>query len=261
MRLVPLILGCALPLAGCGAGDLTAAQTEVGRNFDALASAVAGCADALHECGDEDDAGKAENAKCRDEFLECRAGAGKSAETELAEAIGSCKEQLDTCESDAGAKDCAQTLRGCIGEARAQAKATSDAAAPNSHAPTYQCFGQLRECVASSSEPRECAAEARACVIAAVGDPPGDRRPSGMQPPAAGSGGKGEAGRGEAGKGGAGAGGAAGSRPMAGAGAGGSMQPPAEPAECMAQHDACLMAGEDPKKCAREPRMCGEPKP
>jgi hypothetical protein len=278
MRLVLPILGCALALAGCGAGEHSAAQSDVGRNFDSLAGAVAECADAMRQCGDEDDAGKTEKANCRDEFLSCRSSAGKSAESDLVEAIATCQEEHGKCEADAGdAKECSQALRVCIGEARAQAKESSDAAAPNPHAPTYQCFGQLRECATSGREPRDCAAEARACVIAAIGDPPEVHRPSGQQPPAAGAGGKGEAGKGEAGKGeagkgeagkgdagkgdagkggaGAGAGGAgtAGSRPTAGAGAGGSMQPPID---CAKQHEACMMSGDDEKKCSREQRMC-----
>jgi hypothetical protein len=263
MRLVPIMLACALALAGCAAEEVTPPQTDVGRNFDALASAVAACAETLRTCGDEEDAGKAESAKCRDEFVECRGRAGKPAETELAEAIGSCKEQHGKCQNDAGESECAQALRDCIGEARSQAKDSSDAAAPNSHAPTYQCFGQLRECVTSSSEPRECAAQARACVIAAVGDPPEVRRPNAGQPAAAGSGGRGEAGKGSAGAG-TGAGGAAGSRATAGAGAGGSAgskPPPVEPTDCMKQHAACLMSGEMEKKCMRELRMCEKQDP
>jgi hypothetical protein len=248
MRSAILILGCGLSLAGCGAGDLTQAQSDVGRNFDALAHAVAGCAETLQGCRREDDAGEADSDSCRDDFLECRGRAGRSAEAELAEAIGVCKGRHAGC--DAGVADCAGGMRACIGEARAQKGERSDVPAPNPHAPTYQCFGQLRECAESATEARECAAEARACVIAAVGDLP--ERPDRMQPAAAGGGGKGEAGEG-------GAGGAGGSRPNAGAGAGGSMQP-AGGNDCMQQHAACLMAGEEPKTCAREMRMCGKQK-
>jgi hypothetical protein len=203
--------------------------------------------------------------------------AGKSAEDDLADAISTCQERANACRADASMnateERCAAALRTCIGEARADASvdASRDAGTPNPNAPTYQCFGQLRECIAEATAPKQCAAEARACVIAAVGELPVVHGPrtvppidAGAQPP--------EAGRTAAGaSGAAGMSGSAGSHAAAGsgganAGADGATAvdagaTDAATAACMDEHEACLMDGEKPMTCDRELRKCTKEKP
>ncbi|HKP59756.1 MAG TPA: hypothetical protein VJV78_23695 [Polyangiales bacterium] len=280
---VLVLLVCGFALAACGTDDLLPPQTPISRNFAALAEAVAGCVDVLHECDDQEDAGARGSAACKTQFLDCRKSAGKSSENDLAEAIGACRDRHDQCKADAGNEKgreaCAQVLRTCIGDARSTERSEArDAAAPNADAPTYQCFGQLRQCITDGESPSECAAKARSCVIAAVGDPPGTNRPSSMQPPAAGmraadmpAGGKGgkggeggksgEGGASGAGMGGAGAGGTGGAKPSdpprAGAGGSKPADPPAgDPDECAKKQMECVMSGEKPMTCMREQRMC-----
>jgi hypothetical protein len=279
MRLSAIILsaalGCAVSVAACSGDDDSTAQTAVARHFDELARAVAGCAQTLSQCTG-DDAGAGDGLSCRAEFSACRTAAGQSAESDLVDAISTCQEHAEACRADAStdALDarCAETLRACIGEARADTSEDSslDAATPNPEAPTYQCFGQLRECIAGATGPKQCAAEARACVIAAVGEPPAIHRPrpvppidAGAHPPEAGRGGSGAAdASGAAGSqgGAAGASGTGGSRAVAGTGGvGGSIDDTAR--ECMAEHAACVMSGEKPMICDRELRKCTKAKP
>jgi hypothetical protein len=282
MRLSAIIvsaaLSCGISLVACSGDDDLAPQSAVGRSFDELARAVASCAEVLNQCTD-DDAGAGDGQSCRTEFTACRTDTGKSAEDDLADAIGACQEHANVCRADASTdaqeERCTATLRSCIGEARAAASDDSsrDAGAPNPDAPTYQCFGQLRECIAGETAPKQCAAEARACVIAAVGEPPAIHRPrvvppidAGVRPPEAGRSGSGAAGAsGAAGSRGdvAGASGAAGSHDPAGAGgtgdAGGATDDVAR--ACMAERDACLMRGEKPMTCDRDERKCTKAKP
>jgi hypothetical protein len=267
-------LGLALSLAACSGSHGATPQSAVGRNFDELARSIAGCATAIHAC-DEEDGGANDSHSCRTEFLECRSSAGKTAEERLIDAIADCREANEACREDASADagdECAQTLRGCIGEARVDSGGTSnDAGTPNPHAPTYQCFGQLRECVADAASAAQCAADARGCVIAAVGEPkrerPGAPQPSDAGVRDAGTGGAGKSGAGNGGAGGAGAnggragkggggsgGGDAGSAANAGVGGGDSGAP--NDAECAAEQDDCLANGEKAMKCEREYRKC-----
>lgn len=276
-------LSIALSLAACS-GDGDPAETPVARSFDELAHAVASCAETLRDCQDED--GGADKAQsCRGEFMHCRTDSGKAAEEALVDAIDSCQEHRNNCQADASndkqGERCAEALRSCIGEAHAQSGDASINAtgAPNSNAPTYQCFGQLRECVAAATGPKECAQQARACVILAVGELPADHRPT-TQPSDAGP--RSDGGAGKSGTGGtqtaAGASGAAGARASAGAGgaapapgsagAGGARAPadagtPTDDAmrACMAEHDACLMSGEKPMMCERDLRKCMKDEP
>jgi hypothetical protein len=268
-------------LAACGADNPQTAQSAVGRNFDQLASAVAECADSLGSCN-HDAKDKAARDTCNDEFDDCRAEAGKEAEEALADAISQCQERAQACRADASTgsdeERCSASLRTCIGEANSKAHHASkdDAGAAGSNAPTYQCFGQLRECIDGDKAPKECAAQARACVIAAVSAP--DSRPVNPKPSMdagtsdAGRGGSGAGGSsgasGAAGKAGAqaaaGGGGKAGSHSSAGAsgaagsnataGAGGAMSDLAR--ECAAEHEACVMSGEKAMTCAKEQRKC-----
>ena len=269
MRKVLVLLGGAFALVACGADDSQAPQTPISRNFAALADAVAGCVDVLHDCDDQDDAGAKGASACKTQFLDCRKSAGKSSENDLTEAIGACQDRQADCKADAGddkgRDSCAEGLRACIGEARASKDDRQrDAATPNANPPTYQCFGQLRECITDGESPNECASAARSCIIAAVGDRPEWIRPSSMQPPAAGmpAGAKaGQGGANAAGTGGAGAGGAAGGKPNdpPRAGAGGSKPadpPPGDADECAKKQMQCVMSGEKPMTCMREQRMC-----
>jgi hypothetical protein len=273
-------------LAACGADNPQTVQTAVGRNFDELASAVSDCADTLASCN-HDAEEKADRDACKNEFDDCRAEAGKDAEDALVDAISTCQERAQACRADASMESeeerCTASLRSCIGEANSKAHHDSkdDAGSAGSIAPTYQCFGQLRECIGGDKAPKDCAAEARACVIAAVSAP--DSRPLNPKPTmdagasdagrggsggAGGSSGGSSGGSGTAGKAGAqaaaGSGGTAGSHTSAGAsgsagssataGAGGAMSDRAR--ACAAEHDACVMRGDKPMTCAKEQRKC-----
>jgi hypothetical protein len=165
------LVGISLVLAGCDAGDGTSSSGAIGRSFDELAASIKGCAETLGRCrGDRPDA----SARCREQFLKCRASAGRPAEADLTESVGYCREGLDACQEDSDALMCDRELHACIGEAAPPTAVQQgrSRSMPDAHAPTYQCFGQLRECVASGSAPSECAAQARACVIEAVGEVP-----------------------------------------------------------------------------------------
>lgn len=266
-------LGFLISTAACGSSDLTP-QSPVARSFDELARAVARCAEALRDC-DEEDAGSDGRGTCVETFLSCRADAGEDAQSALEDEISSCQERAQNCAADAGddkaEAKCDTGLRACIGEARPRKDADSDAAAPNPDAPTYQCFGQLRECVTDKTGPRECAQQARACVISAVGEPRGGRPPvttprdAGM--PRAGSSGSIGGGRGGSPAGAAGSAGHAGGKAGRGgsesgtggarAGAGGRPSDDDDrTSACAAAYDACIAGGEKPMLCERDQRMC-----
>lgn len=168
--------------SACATDAEGSAQSAVARNFEVLAREVTGCADAQATCSHKAIQMK-ELQACQSEYTACRTRAGKSAEDALIEAISECQERANDCEPSTSAAPtqdrCEASLRACIGEASSQisSDARRDASAPSARAPTYQCFGQLRECVDSSTGPKECAAEARTCVLAAV-EKPEPRRPS-----------------------------------------------------------------------------------
>lgn len=251
-------------LTGCGAEQHRAApQSAIGRTFDQLASMVASCAASLSSCrGDGGDL--ADNEACQEAFGECRSRAGKEEESALAEAISVCQQRANDCRSDAANDGCTSALRTCIGEATAQTPrgGEDDGGAASTHAPTYPCFAPLRECIADDTAPRECAAKARECVIAAV--QPARAARSNTKPPFAGS--SASAGRSAAGVGGQ-AGGAAGANAAGqggsagantGAGRGGAGQGGASDVahDCAAAHEACLSSGEKPMLCAKAQRKC-----
>jgi hypothetical protein len=174
-NIVWVCLGAAT-LAACGGDDASSGgQTAVGRHFDELAQAVAGCADTLAGCNRKAQKSDERNA-CTNTFRSCRTQAGKDAEEALIDSISECEEWNSSCEqdatTDAAQLRCASSLRTCIGEANAQVKTDSKPdASSGTIAPTYQCFGQLRECVGSAGGPKACAAQARTCVSAAVSPP------------------------------------------------------------------------------------------
>lgn len=280
--------GLMFALSACS-DDGSTAQSAVARNFDELASAVAACAAELRSCGDDEDAGFSDREACQKDFLSCRAEAGKASQNSLADEISVCQERAEICRADAGSDadevKCKNSLRVCIGEAHDKDQPDGgDGAGPNPHAPTYQCFGQLRECVADGGAPKTCAEEVRTCVIAAVGEPPPVKRPRVTPPPAAGAPAAGRGGSGgmagaaggggdpmagaggvgghsAAGAGGKNAGGGAG-KPAGGAGGAGGKpagdMDDADAAErrCASEYDACIASGEKKMKCDREQRMC-----
>jgi hypothetical protein len=267
MRQIPISLVIALAgmFAACSGDDEPGPQSAVARNFDELASAVASCAETQRDCYD-DDAGPNTEQSCRAEFTQCRTETGKSAEANLVDEISACQEHANDCRADAATDKlqsrCAQALRGCIGEARIVSKDSHrDGGAPNPNAPTYQCFGQLRECVTDAAAPQKCAAEVRACVISAIGDPPAIRRPPVVPPSDAGvldphATGAAGAGGAAGARGTAGTGGSTGA-PRAGAGGAAAADSGDETARmCTAEHQACLMRGEKPMTCAKDQRKC-----
>ena len=265
---ISLVIALVGMFAACG-DDEPGPQSAVARNFDELAGAVASCAETQRDCYG-DDAGPNTAQACGAEFTQCRTEAGKSVEDNLVDEISDCQEHANDCRADAATdameSRCGQALRECIGEARSDSRdSRGDGGSPNPNAPTYQCFGQLRECVTDAAAPQTCAAEARACVIAAIGDPPAIRRPrvvppsdAGVLDPQSGSNAKGPAGAGGAAgaRGTAGAGGSAGA-PRAGSGGAAAAGSGAETARmCTAEHAACLMRGEKPMTCAKDQRKC-----
>jgi hypothetical protein len=167
-------------LAACGSDTDGSSHSAVAQNFDLLAREVTRCADAQATCSHKAVEAKAMQS-CKTEYTACRSRAGKSAEDALVDAIADCQAQANDCrpeESKDVAEDrCEAALRVCIGEASDQRLGPSrrDASAPSERAPTYQCFGQLRVCIGDATGPKQCAAEARACVLAAV-EPPAPRR-------------------------------------------------------------------------------------
>lgn len=161
-----------LLLAACG-GDDDASQTPVARSFDQLAESVSDCGNRLRACMAEDP-GSVNQQKCRESFRQCSASAGQSAEGALVDAISDCEERVAACRperSSSAMNDCALRLRECLGDASTQTQIVGGAGAVRSHPPTYQCFGQLRECVTSSGAPKTCAQQARSCVTGSVGEP------------------------------------------------------------------------------------------
>jgi hypothetical protein len=264
-----LLLACSL--IGCAKETTNPPQSAAARAYDQLASAIRSCASAHARC-DEDDGG----STCTRSFTSCRESAGRESERALAEELGACLEISQHCTREAeGAGDageperCRGGLRECIGESRlARGSSMHGAASPDSEAPTYQCFGELRECVTNDATPQACGAAARDCVIRAVGNPE-PREPREPAGPA-------DAGRSDAGK----PAGADAATPRAGTAAplpeaGRSSEPPsagadaepradggvAEPGtrpECMARHEACLAQGGKPMQCAHELRKCGK---
>lgn len=181
MRRVWIFLSL-LAWAACAAEAGSSSQSAVARNFDALARQLAACADARASCSHEALQMKDLQA-CQAEYTSCRSRAGSAVETALVDAIAECQERANHCgpsgSEDSAQDPCEASLRACIGETSGQTggDAKRDANAPNASAPTYQCFGQLRECAGSTTAPKQCAAEARTCVLAAIEKPP-PRRPS-----------------------------------------------------------------------------------
>jgi len=231
-----------LLLAACARAE-SSESTDVARNFDLLASAIASCATTLRRCSEADDA---DSSACREGFLECRGRAGESAEGSLAEAIEGCQLAVRSCAAVVESGDdarCDDSLRACIGEVAGGVNGSSSSAvttsgSPNPNPPTYQCFGQVRECASAGDAPAECTSRARMCLIAAVGDLPRDRfRPlptdAGMSSPDAAPRGGTE------------------SMPLPAAGSGGAVEMP-----CAAAYANCLERGEKAMKCMRELRTC-----
>jgi hypothetical protein len=192
-------LGSAMILAAHGCGSDSTSETAASRNFDALARSVAACASDYRSCIDAG-TGVGVLQACSAGFRDCRVRAGADAENGLAVAIASCEDRSDACIEKSGGSDqplngaCAQSLRACIGETTAPRLdgASRDYTKPNPYASTYQCFGQLQECVAAAGSPTQCATSARTCVIDSVGDPPSrgtTARPTdaGVRDPQAGS--------------------------------------------------------------------------
>lgn len=176
MRKVVALLGVGVVLGACGADGASASSSAISRTFDDLASSITDCAATLGECNGGKPAQP--SGRCSEQFLGCRASAGKPAEQDLAAAVSDCRELRDECSAD-DAFACDRELHECIGDAspRTIAQQQRYRSTPDAKAPTYQCFGMLRECVASSPAPSECAAQARTCVIAAVGDLPAPPKP------------------------------------------------------------------------------------
>jgi hypothetical protein len=275
-RLAPVaLLAILLPSAACG-GDSPAAESAAGAAFDDLVHAIVQCASTFTSCDEDEDAGGSRTAECRAAFLGCRSQAGSDAETKLVSAAGSCVDRADRCRSspsDASLEDaCAERLRACIGDARSQPSQLShpDAAVPDVHAPTYQCFGQLRECILADQKPASCAAHARECVVSALGTP--TARPvdagHGVQiqqdasaqsdasaPDAAAGGTSGRAAQVDAGA----------PEPMRDAAAQTPERDAAPDAraarDCAAQYAGCLDAGEKPAACERDQRKCDKQTP
>jgi hypothetical protein len=205
-----------LLVAACGGGG-DASQTPVARSFDQLAESVSGCGNRLRACMAEDP-GSVAQQKCRESFRQCSASAGQSAEGALVDAINDCEERFSACHTERSASvmnDCTLRLRDCLGDASPETQIVAGAGAVRTHPPTYQCFGQLRECVTGSSGPKTCAQQARSCVTGSVGEPSSidypiaGRRAHAGSDGATGAGGvSGGAGGSDAGAGGAGAAGA-----------------------------------------------------
>jgi hypothetical protein len=171
MQRVAALWGIGIVLAACGADVASSSQSAIAQNFDELATSIRNCAATLGQCSGDKKA--LSSGRCRNQFLSCRSSAGKPAEEDLAAAVGDCRERSSECPDDLDALTCDQALHECIGEAPpTEVRQERYRGVPNAHAPTYQCFGMLRECVASMPAPRECAAQARTCVISSVGDPP-----------------------------------------------------------------------------------------
>jgi hypothetical protein len=172
-------IGCTMLLAASSCASESESATAVSRNFDELARAVASCAGVYRSCKDAG-VGVGAGAACLAAFRDCRSRMGADAQDELAVAIASCEDHAGTCTQKAPAPEpalngrCAQSLRACVGEAsdREITNPSRDYTRPNPYASTYQCFGQLQECVAAASSPTKCAASARTCVIDSVGEPP-----------------------------------------------------------------------------------------
>jgi hypothetical protein len=254
------------------AQETTPPQSAVSRAYDQLASAVASCATALGSC-DEDDAGASEKSSCTEAFLACRTSAGREAERALVEALDECLADSQRCEreaeesGDAGEpENCSVKLRVCIGDSRLRSKSGAHAAAsPDPQAPTYQCFGELRECVESDEAPQACSAGARECVIRAVGSPDASSQPPRPAPDAGprDSGQPADSGRDAQPPARAGAPAPPTPMPEAGRGAmppvpAGGGAKPGETVECMASYDACIAEGKKPMQCERDLRKCGK---
>jgi hypothetical protein len=271
-------LASLLSSAACG-GEPSATESAAGAAFDDLVHAIVQCASMFTRCDDDEDAGGTQTGECRATFLGCRSQAGSDAQTKLVNAAASCVDRADQCRSrpsDASVEnECADRLRACIGDARSQPSQLShaDAAAPDVHAPTYQCFGQLRECILAEQQPTSCAAHARECVVSALGTPPA--RPvdagqvdagRGMQiqqpkfdasmPDAADGGTAARAAQVDAGRA---------PEPMRDAAAQAPERDAALDArtapDCAAQYAACLDAGDKPAACERDQRKCDKQPP
>lgn len=236
-------------LAGCGGDPADASGTRLSRAYDRLVGAVSDCAEELLDCGDH----QIDRERCRDSYRACQARASDEADPTLRAAIDACVNADQACREDAedaGPFSCSQALRRCVGEPSAPADRAElprfDNVDPD--APTYQCFGQLRECVASERASKGCSVQVRECVIVAIGRldqalprtssrrdagvmsvPPRDASTSDPQPMAAG--------RGQADR-------------DAGAGPAGSKP------ECQAGYDACIAAGGKRPACDRAREAC-----
>jgi len=161
----------ALTLSACG-DDGGSSQAPAAHAYDELASAVVRCADELNACSKNGGSG------CAVQFETCGQTAGAEAEAALVDATSDCLEGSRTCEAKAGDRaaaqlECDQSLRACLGAASEPVR--SAGTGTGASASTFQCFGQLRECIASEAAPVACSGRARACVLGAISKP--DARP------------------------------------------------------------------------------------
>jgi hypothetical protein len=197
-----LVLIGGVAALGCG-GDDSGAQSATGRAYDALAKAVASCAGQLSSCRSGAGARSGGSATCQGNFETCALTSGTEWEAALIDATSDCLAVSQTCDSRAGDDPaaqlkCDQGLRSCLGSASPPSgRATFTSSGSTS---TYQCFGQLRECITAEAAPKACSAAARECVIHAFSEPGRPPGPGGV----AGAAGRGAAGRGSivAGRGG-----------------------------------------------------------
>jgi hypothetical protein len=249
VRAVGVLSLIAATLWGCGGDPADASGSRVSRAYDQFAGAVSDCAEKLLQCSDE----TTDREQCRDTYRSCQQRASDEADKPLRAAIDACINEDQVCQDaadDAGPFSCSQALRRCIGEPSAPSRRAElprfDNVDPD--APTYQCFGQLRECVVSERASKGCSERARDCVIVAIGrlDPGLSRTPSAR----------------DAGTASASARDAATSETRPGAGRNppaerdaGAAEPRTRP-ECQAAHDACIEAGGKPAVCTRARDAC-----
>jgi hypothetical protein len=265
--------GAGSDAASTGDGDVAGAYAalaselaDCGQSFQACAADAAGDPDAIAACGEE-------VAACRESATDSAGMAGVDA------AVADCAAGAQACFSEvrdeAAAAACRQELSACIGAGQPDTggvPAAVDAAMPElpdaaarggaaggGPVDVSGCVDGLLSCIEGGSDPRACAGDARACVVAAVPAPDGAIPPL---PPTSGNPGM-----------------AGGPAPAVDAGAPADLpnlptpQPPVDAgipdtpdvpvdgmgADCEARYADCIAAGGTPPQCGQQLRECGRP--
>lgn len=164
-------------LSGCDEtkSRTTAEPAGVEASYQELAAEFAACGEQIEQCLGEADADRAARFRCKVEFGQCRAEAGKQALQRLRESIHACVERARQCRDgeDAGPHECRSELWACLWHTRHPGGGDSDADAGSDEggAQGRDCIDNLRRAAWAGKDADSCARGVRECVADALPEP------------------------------------------------------------------------------------------